>query len=163
MRMGWIGASVCRNADVDVHGAGVGSLGSSRRAGGLEACSLLTDAASAAREVNLASAGQAVSSSRGHRGKIARVCEPPCHPGCERPAFPRWTRRWTMSIPDSLEDELIQTVQAVVASGAISMSRHGNVSLRVPGRDELLFTAGGSLAGFDRGGVVRLALDGKIL
>src|SRR5207237_5055376 len=105
----------------------------------------------------------AVSSSRGHRGKIARVCEPPCHPGCERPAFPRWTRRWTMSIPDSLEDELIQTVQAVVASGAISMSRHGNVSLRVPGRDELLFTAGGTLAGFGRDGIVRLGLDGALL
>ena len=55
---------------------------------------------------------------------------------------------------DSLGEELIRTVQAVVASGAISMSKHGNVSLRVPGRDELLFTAGGSLASFDREGIV---------
>ena len=64
---------------------------------------------------------------------------------------------------DSLGEELIRTVQAVVASGAISMSKHGNVSLRVPGRDELLFTAGGSLAAFDRKGIVRLALDGTLL
>ena len=64
---------------------------------------------------------------------------------------------------DSLGEELIRTVQAVVATGAISLSKHGNVSLRVPGRDELLFTAGGSLAAFDRGGIVRLGLDGTLL
>ena len=68
-----------------------------------------------------------------------------------------------MSSTDSLEEELIRTVQAVTASGAISMSGHGNVSLRVPGRDELLFTAGGSLSRFERNGIVRLALDGRIL
>jgi L-fuculose-phosphate aldolase len=78
--------------------------------------------------------------------------------------FPRQARRWTVSSAiDSLGDELIRTVQAVSASGAISMSNHGNVSLRVPGRDELLFTAGGSLSGFDRSGIVRLALDGTLL
>jgi len=64
---------------------------------------------------------------------------------------------------DSLEQELIRTVQAVIATGAISLSKHGNVSLRVPGRDELLFTAGGSLSGFDRTGIVRLALDGTLV
>ena len=68
-----------------------------------------------------------------------------------------------MSSTDSLDQELIRTVQAVTASGAVSMSGHGNVSLRVPGRDELLFTAGGSLSGFERDGIVRLALDGRIL
>jgi L-fuculose-phosphate aldolase len=69
-----------------------------------------------------------------------------------------------MSSPnDSLEQELVRTVQAVIATGAISLSKHGNVSLRVPGRDELLFTAGGSLSGFDREGIVRLALDGTLL
>jgi L-fuculose-phosphate aldolase len=64
---------------------------------------------------------------------------------------------------DALGEELIRTVQVVSASGAISMSKHGNVSLRVPGRDELLFTAGGSLAGFGRDGIVRLGLDGTLL
>jgi L-ribulose-5-phosphate 4-epimerase len=64
---------------------------------------------------------------------------------------------------EGLGDELIRTVQAVIATGAISLSKHGNVSLRVPGRDEVLFTAGGSLSGFDRGGIVRLALDGTLL
>ena len=64
---------------------------------------------------------------------------------------------------DSLEGELIRTVQAIIATGAISLSKHGNVSLRVSGRDELLFTAGGSLSGFDTAGIVRLALDGALL
>jgi L-fuculose-phosphate aldolase len=68
-----------------------------------------------------------------------------------------------VSSADSLGDELIRTVGAVIASGAISMSKHGNVSLRVPGRDELLFTAGGSLSGFGPDGIVRLALDGRVL
>ncbi|MBO0683535.1 MAG: class II aldolase/adducin family protein [Candidatus Dormibacteraeota bacterium] len=64
---------------------------------------------------------------------------------------------------DDLQDELVRTAHAVMDSGAISMSRHGNASLRVPGRDEMIFTAGGSLAGFSRAGVARIGLDGTLL
>src|ERR1700727_2675570 len=44
-----------------------------------------------------------------------------------------------------LVDQLIDTAQRVVASGAISANGHGNVSLRVPGAAGRYFTAGPSL------------------
>jgi len=37
---------------------------------------------------------------------------------------------------------VVDVAQRVVASGAISANGHGNVSLRVPGADEMYFTAG---------------------
>ena len=55
---------------------------------------------------------------------------------------------------------LSETSQAVLRSGAISMSGHGNISVRVAGRDEILFTAGGSLR---QPTFVRLSLDGRLL
>jgi L-ribulose-5-phosphate 4-epimerase len=64
---------------------------------------------------------------------------------------------------DGLREELVWTAQAVVRSGAISISNHGNASLRVPGRDEMLFTAGATLAGFTRDGIARIGLDGTLL
>jgi L-fuculose-phosphate aldolase len=51
----------------------------------------------------------------------------------------------------------------VVRSGAISLSGHGNISIRIPGRDEILYTAAGSLHGFMEEGVARLSLDGMVL
>src|SRR5581483_6779676 len=60
-------------------------------------------------------------------------------------------------------EELVETAAAVLRSGAISMSGHGNVSVRVAGRDEILFTSGGSLREVAGGGTVRLSLDGKLL
>ena len=51
----------------------------------------------------------------------------------------------------------------MVASGAISASGHGNVSLRVPGAAEMYFTAGPSLRNHAAGAVVRLGLDGTLL
>ena len=43
-----------------------------------------------------------------------------------------------------LVDQVVDVAQRVVASGAISSNGHGNVSLRVPGADEMYFTAGPS-------------------
>lgn len=60
-------------------------------------------------------------------------------------------------------DRLAETAQAVVQSGAISMSGHGNISIRVPGRDEIVFTAGSSLRQVGGQGFVRLGLDGRLL
>jgi L-fuculose-phosphate aldolase len=51
----------------------------------------------------------------------------------------------------------------VVASGAISANGHGNVSLRVPGSDEMYFTAGPSLRNHAVAAVVRVGLDGTLL
>jgi len=51
----------------------------------------------------------------------------------------------------------------VVASGAISANGHGNVSVRVPGAEEMYFTAGPSLRGHHASAVVRVGLDGTLL
>lgn len=51
----------------------------------------------------------------------------------------------------------------VVASGAISANGHGNVSVRVPGAEEMYFTAGPSLRDHPASMVVRVGLDGTLL
>jgi hypothetical protein len=40
-----------------------------------------------------------------------------------------------------LVDQVIHTAGSVVASGAISANGHGNVSIRVPGAEEMYFTS----------------------
>jgi L-fuculose-phosphate aldolase len=62
-----------------------------------------------------------------------------------------------------LVDRVVETAAAVVAGGAISANGHGNVSLRVPGADEMYFTSGPSLRGLDADGVARVALDGTLI
>src|SRR5215469_16517129 len=59
--------------------------------------------------------------------------------------------------------QLVETAQAIVRSGAISLSGHGNISLRIPGRDEILYTTAPTLSGFQESSIVRLHLDGRIL
>jgi L-ribulose-5-phosphate 4-epimerase len=59
--------------------------------------------------------------------------------------------------------KMVETAQAVVRSGAISMSGHGNISIRIPGRDEILYTTAATLNGFQESSIVRLHLDGTIL
>jgi L-ribulose-5-phosphate 4-epimerase len=63
----------------------------------------------------------------------------------------------------ALYAQLVETAQAIVRSGAISMSGHGNISIRVPGRDEILYTTASTLSGFQESSIVRLHLDGSIL
>ena len=46
-----------------------------------------------------------------------------------------------------LADQVAGIAARVVASGAISANGHGNVSVRVPGAEEMYFTAGPSLRG----------------
>jgi L-fuculose-phosphate aldolase len=62
-----------------------------------------------------------------------------------------------------LVDQVVEVAQRVVASGAISANGHGNVSLRVPGAEEMYFTAGTSLRGHASSAVVRVGLDGTLL
>jgi L-fuculose-phosphate aldolase len=62
-----------------------------------------------------------------------------------------------------LVDQVIDVAQRVVASGAISANGHGNVSLRVPGADEMYFTAGPSLRNHSPSAVVRVGLNGVLL
>jgi len=61
-----------------------------------------------------------------------------------------------------LAAQLADIAQRVVASGAISANGHGNVSLRVPGADEMYFTAGPSLRDHPASMVVRVGLDGSL-
>jgi L-fuculose-phosphate aldolase len=62
-----------------------------------------------------------------------------------------------------LAGQVVDIAARVVASGAISANGHGNVSVRVPGADEMYFTAGPSLRGHSASAVVRVGLDGTLL
>ena len=61
-----------------------------------------------------------------------------------------------------LVDQVIAAAGAVVAGGAISSNGHGNVSVRVPGEDEMYFTSAPSLRGLMPAGIVRVGLDGSL-
>jgi L-fuculose-phosphate aldolase len=61
-----------------------------------------------------------------------------------------------------LAEQVVETADRVVASGAISHNGHGNVSIRVPGSDEMYFTAGSSLRDHPLAAVVRVGLDGGL-
>jgi len=63
-----------------------------------------------------------------------------------------------------LADQVAGIAARVVASGAISANGHGNVSVRVPGAEEMYFTAGASLRGHpaSAGGVVEEAAQASI-
>jgi L-ribulose-5-phosphate 4-epimerase len=68
-----------------------------------------------------------------------------------------------MVMDKDLAQQVVDVARRVVASGAISANGHGNVSLRVPGADEMYFTAGPSLRDHPASAVVRLGLDGTLL
>jgi L-ribulose-5-phosphate 4-epimerase len=61
-----------------------------------------------------------------------------------------------------LVNQVVDVATRVVASGAISANGHGNVSLRVPGADEMYFTGGPSLRNHAPSAVVRVGLDGTL-
>jgi L-ribulose-5-phosphate 4-epimerase len=62
-----------------------------------------------------------------------------------------------------LVSQVVDTAQRVVASGAVSANGHGNVSIRVPGTQEMYYTAGPSLRGHPASMVARIGLDGTLL
>src|SRR5580658_6798140 len=62
-----------------------------------------------------------------------------------------------------LAGQVANIAHRVVASGAISANGHGNVSIRVPGAEEMYFTAGPSLRDHPASAVVRVSLDGTLL
>jgi L-ribulose-5-phosphate 4-epimerase len=66
-------------------------------------------------------------------------------------------------VDKTLVDQVVAAAASVVASGAISHNGHGNVSVRVPGADEMYYTAAPSLKGLTAEGVVRVRLDGTLL
>ncbi len=62
-----------------------------------------------------------------------------------------------------LTGQVVEIARRVVASGAISANGHGNVSVRVPGAEEMYFTAGPTLRDHPVEAVVRVGLDGTLL
>ena len=60
-------------------------------------------------------------------------------------------------------DQVLAAAAAVVGSGAISANGHGNVSIRVPGAEEMYYTSAPSLKGLTAAGVVRVGLDGTLI
>jgi L-ribulose-5-phosphate 4-epimerase len=66
-------------------------------------------------------------------------------------------------VDKELAGQVAGIAQRVVASGAISANGHGNVSVRVPGAEEMYFTAGPSLRDHPASMVVRVGLDGTLL
>lgn len=63
---------------------------------------------------------------------------------------------------NDLAQQVIDVANRVVAGGAISANGHGNVSIRVPGTDEMYFTAGPSLRNHSATAIVRVGLDGTL-
>ncbi|HVA99971.1 MAG TPA: class II aldolase/adducin family protein [Acidimicrobiales bacterium] len=59
-------------------------------------------------------------------------------------------------------DQVVEVARRVTVSGAISPNAHGNVSIRVPGSDEIYFTSGPSLRDHPAEGIVRIGLDGVL-
>jgi L-fuculose-phosphate aldolase len=66
-------------------------------------------------------------------------------------------------VDKELAGQVADIAHRVVASGAISANGHGNVSVRVPGAEEMYFTAGSSLRDHPASAVVRVGLDGTLL
>ena len=62
-----------------------------------------------------------------------------------------------------LGEQVASTAAAVVASGAISSNGHGNVSIRIPGSSEMLFSTAPTLHGLRPEMVARVGLDGDVL
>jgi L-fuculose-phosphate aldolase len=62
-----------------------------------------------------------------------------------------------------LVDQVVDTAARLAASGAIGPNMHGNVSLRLPGAEEMYFTAGTDMRQHPRELVVRIGLDGTLL
>jgi L-fuculose-phosphate aldolase len=61
-----------------------------------------------------------------------------------------------------LVDQVLAAAARIVAGGAISANGHGNVSLRVPGSDEMYYTSAPSLKGLTPEGIARVGLDGNL-
>ena len=63
----------------------------------------------------------------------------------------------------ALVDQVLAVAASVIAGGAIGSNGHGNLSIRVPGTDEMLYTSASSLKGLDASGIARVGLDGTLI
>src|SRR5690349_12254386 len=93
--------------------------------------------------------------------RVAPAILPPCRMW-QASILPRRLPTMSADLQD-LRAQMVEAANAVVRSGAISLSGHGNLSIRVPGRDEMLYTAGATMSEVRAGNIVRIALDGSVL
>ena len=63
----------------------------------------------------------------------------------------------------ALVGQIVDAARAVVAGRAISPNGHGNISVRVPGADEMYFSAASALNALGPEGIARVGLDGTLL
>jgi len=63
----------------------------------------------------------------------------------------------------ALVDQVLAVAAAVIGGGAIGSNGHGNVSIRVPGAEEMVYTSAPSLKGLDASGIARVGLDGTLI
>ena len=63
----------------------------------------------------------------------------------------------------SLKQGIIEAANVLIKSGVMSLSQHGNISARLPGTDNFLVTAGGSLASLTPENIALFTLDGTLL
>lgn len=61
------------------------------------------------------------------------------------------------------KQQIIEAADALIRSGVMSLSQHGNVSARVAGTDTFLLTAGGALANMRPESIALFQLDGTLL
>jgi len=66
-------------------------------------------------------------------------------------------------VDKNLVHQVLGVAADVISGGAISANGHGNVSIRVPGAEEMYYTAASSLRGLTADGIVRVGLDGTLL
>jgi L-ribulose-5-phosphate 4-epimerase len=64
---------------------------------------------------------------------------------------------------ERLISQVVDTAAKVMASGMVSANGHGNISLRIPGADEMYFTSAPSLNVVGPAGIARVGLDGALL
>jgi L-fuculose-phosphate aldolase len=68
-----------------------------------------------------------------------------------------------IALSHDLAQQVAETAAAVVASGAVSASGHGNISIRIPNSSEMLFSTAPTLRGLTADMVARVRLDGTII
>ncbi|MGH7810366.1 MAG: class II aldolase/adducin family protein [Candidatus Binatia bacterium] len=64
---------------------------------------------------------------------------------------------------EELRRAVIESANSLIRAGAISMSHHGNFSVRVPGTDTILLTATSSFDNLKLENLALLDLDGKLI
>jgi L-ribulose-5-phosphate 4-epimerase len=64
---------------------------------------------------------------------------------------------------EQLVNQILDAAARLTAGGVVTPNGHGNISVRVPGADEMYFTSAPSLNALGPGGIARVGPDGALL